>query len=411
MTRCLFACCIVLLVFPVTGIAQPAGYPDFEIVESVPLETNLENSDVRNAHDVWLEMINGAKRSLDIEEFYISDQKGEPLEDVLKAIVDAGARGVAVRIIIDASMHRTYPYPADSLGACKNIAVRVIDIKALLGGGVQHAKFFIVDGLQVYVGSQNFDWRSLNHIHEIGVRMMQPEAITVYRDIFSIDWRLAEKNDPALIDSFVVHKEYHLPIRVAESPGDTLTFFPTMSPKRLLTDSTLWDETNIVRLIDGAARNVSVQALTYSAQERGGERYAALDDALRRAAARGVTVRLLVSDWSLGRGAIESLKSLAGVPNIDVKYTAIPDYSARYIPFGRVEHCKFLVVDSTRCWIGTSNLEKGYFYSLRNMGVVVDNQRINGIMQRIFRKSWDGLYAHPIKSDGVYEVRPHGEKQ
>jgi hypothetical protein len=43
-------------------------------------------------------MINSAEKTLDIEQFYISNEKGEPL-DVLGAIVAAGKRGVVVRII------------------------------------------------------------------------------------------------------------------------------------------------------------------------------------------------------------------------------------------------------------------------------------------------------------------------
>lgn len=125
-------------------------------MEISPAGTVLDNLDIRNAHEVWLEMINGAKKSLDFEEFYISDQKGEPLEDVLGAIVEAGKRGVAVRIIADGNMHKTYPQPVDSLGLDKNISVRIIDFKKLKNG-VQHSKYFIVDGEQVYLGSQNFD--------------------------------------------------------------------------------------------------------------------------------------------------------------------------------------------------------------------------------------------------------------
>jgi phosphatidylserine/phosphatidylglycerophosphate/cardiolipin synthase-like enzyme len=402
---------ILIAVFLVSfnACAQFAGYRDFEIVETPPVETNLDNADIRNAHEVWLEMINGAKKSLDLEEFYISDQKGELLQDVLAAIVEAGKRGVAVRIIADGNMHKTYPQPVDSLGLNKNVSVRIIDFKKLKDG-VQHAKYFIVDGEQIYLGSQNFDWRSLKHIHELGVRIRNTEAVNIYRDIFDIDWQLAEKNDPALVPSVVSHKQYELPISIIETPGDTLTYFPTMSPKGMIVDSTLWDETNIVNLIDGAKSDVMVQVLTYSPEIRNGGFYPALDSAFRRAAARGVQVKLIVSDWSIGEHIIPHLKNLARIPNIQVKFTSIPEYSGGYVSFARVEHCKYLVVDSAKCWIGTSNWEKGYFYNLRNLGVIVQNQKINGIMKRIFFKSWDGPYSTLIKSDGVYEARKHGEK-
>ena len=101
-------------------VGQNVGSSDFELVESVPIETNLDNPDIRNTLEVWLEMINGAKKSLDIEQFYISNKPGEPLEEVLGAIIAASERGVNVRIIVDAGMYKTYPQSVDSLNRRKN---------------------------------------------------------------------------------------------------------------------------------------------------------------------------------------------------------------------------------------------------------------------------------------------------
>ncbi len=389
--------------------AQIAGYPDFEIVESVPKETVLDNPGIRNTHDVWMEMIHGAKKTIDLEEFYISSSRGESLDDIISALGAAAGRGVTVRIIIDARMHKTYPDPADSLGRISNISVRVIDF-GKLDGGIQHAKYFIVDGQEAFIGSQNFDWRALDQIHEIGVRIRYPGAVAMYQEIFDIDWSLSEQNDPSRIAATVKRQSHSLPFRIPEGSGDTVVFAPTMSPKGMIPDTAQWDETAIVGLLDNARQDIMVQVLTYSPAERGGERYAVLDDALRRAASRGVKVRLIVSDWSIGRQIISSLQSLSQVPNIQVRYTSIPDLSGRYISFARVEHCKYLVVDSTKAWVGTSNWEKSYFYTVRNVGVVVENRKISSILREVFLKSWDGPYAHPVTSEGTYQPRKHGEQ-
>ena len=61
----------------------------FSIVESVPVETELEKSTLPRALDVWFEMINSAKESIDIETFYFSNEKGEVLEKIITAITDA----------------------------------------------------------------------------------------------------------------------------------------------------------------------------------------------------------------------------------------------------------------------------------------------------------------------------------
>ena len=110
----------LLLLRPTSAAAQANA--DIELVESIPVETVLDNPDIRDASAVWKEMIRSAKTSLDIEEFYVSDKAGEPLEDILAEIIAAGARGVSVRLLVDARMYKTYPESVTRLGQSKNIA-------------------------------------------------------------------------------------------------------------------------------------------------------------------------------------------------------------------------------------------------------------------------------------------------
>ena len=402
---------LAMLALPLATVyPQIAGYPDFEVVESTPTETTLDNPDIRNAREVWIEMIGRARQSLDFEEFYISNQAGEELEGVLKAVMQAAARGVKVRFVVDAGMYKTYPEMVDSLGKQDNISVRVIDYRKL-AGGIQHSKYFTVDGDEVFIGSQNFDWRALNQIHELGVRISNKEAVQVYQDLFDLDWKLSETNDPADIPKFLHHVTYPMPIRVVEESGDTLTYVPTCSPKVLDPDTMLWDESNIVRLIDGARRQVLLQFLTYTPLTYGKGMYTVLNDALVRAARRNIKVKLIVSDWEKTPRQIEQLKLLAANRNIDVKFSDIPDLPSRYISFARVEHCKYVVVDSCSCWIGSSNAEKSYFYNTRNVGVVVSNAKVAGILERVFMKDWDGPYTEFVRQDGEYRPKAHGEKK
>ena len=355
-------------------------------------------------------MIDGAHSRLDFEEFYISNQPGEQLEDVLRAIFRAADRGVKVRFIVDAGMYRTYPEMVDSLGRFHNISSRVINYRKL-AGGIQHSKYFTVDGREAFIGSQNFDWRALNQIHELGVRIANKEAVDVYQDLFELDWKLAEHNDPEEIPKLLHHKTYPMPIHDVEGPGDTLTYLPTCSPLVLDPDTLLWDEPNIVKLIDGARHDVMLQFLTYSPLVYGGGYYDVLNETLFRAARRGVRVRLIVSDWEKSARQVDQLKKIAAVSNIKVKFSSIPDLPGRYISYARVEHCKYIVVDSTSCWIGSSNAEKSYLYNTRNIGVVVWNTKIAGLLQRIFLKDWNGPYTELVRQDGHYLPREHGEQK
>src|SRR5439155_1921614 len=143
------------------------------------------------------------------------------------------------------------------------------------------------------------------------------------------------------------------------------------SPKDLLPDDSLWELPRIVALIDGAKSSVRVQLLTYKMTGRD-DYFPDLENALRRAAARGVKVQLLVADWCMRKGTIEGLQALEPLPNIDVKLVTIPQWSGGYIPFARVCHAKYLVVDAKNAWIGTSNWEKDYSYRSRNVGVILE---------------------------------------
>jgi phosphatidylserine/phosphatidylglycerophosphate/cardiolipin synthase-like enzyme len=408
MKRYLFLALSLVALTPSVAFSQEiAGYPDFELVESVPIGTTLDNPDIRNAHEVWLEMINGATKSLDIEEFYISNKPGEPLEDVIEAIEAAAKRGVAVRLIADARMQKTYPQTIERLAGEKNVSARIIDF-GKLAGGVQHAKFFIVDDKEVFFGSQNFDWRALEHIHELGFRIKQADAVRFYRDIFALDWNLAATNDKSALAKSLTFKKYPFPLTIVEADKDTILFTPTASPLGVITDTTAWDEPNIVRLIDGSKNDVCLQFLNYGTQERGGSAYTVLDDAIRRAAARGVKVRLIVSDWEKGTASEKALVDLSQVPNIEVKFSVIPEWSGGYVSFARVEHCKFIVVDSSSFWLGTSNAEKSYFYNTRNLGVVARNKRLASLLHRVFMKSWEGPYIEIVKPGMTYQTRNHG---
>ncbi len=378
---------------------------DFELVESIPIETTLDNPDIRDTQEVWLEMINGAKKSLDVEQFYISNKEGEPLEEVIQAIEAAAKGGVNVRVLCELKFYKTYPETIDRLGKVENISTRLIDFTKF-GGGIQHAKFFIVDGEMIFLGSQNFDWRALKHIHELGLKIRHKEAVAFYQDIFNFDWNLAETNEQSSVSRDLSLKSYKHSFILIQN-NDTLTFTPTASPIGFIPDTSLWDEPNILKLIDGAEHEVSLQFLGYSTRSRDKSIYKNLDDALHRAASRGVKVRLLVSDWEKATPAEKPLKELAQVPNIEVKFSVIPEWSGGYISFARVEHCKFIVVDGVSFWLGTSNAEKSYFYTSRNLGVIAKSKTLGALLRRVFTASWDGPYVELVKPDVKYEKRKH----
>ena len=71
-------------------------------------------------------------------------------------------------------------------------------------------------------------------------------------------------------------------------------------------DEDLWDLPRLVDAIDRAEEAVRVELLTYKPSEGGGT-WDTLDGALRRAAARGIDVRLLVADWGADVAVTDAL--------------------------------------------------------------------------------------------------------
>jgi phosphatidylserine/phosphatidylglycerophosphate/cardiolipin synthase-like enzyme len=396
-TRMLMICFVFLCMS--VSVQEAAGQSFLELVESIPLETAIDNPEIRNTQEVWIEMLTSARRTIDVEQFYISDKKGEALAPVLDAMRAALKRGVHIRLLVDKSFSTKYPETIDEFAKLGNAEVRRIEFSKFTGRGIQHAKFFIVDDCDVFFGSQNFDWRALSHIHEIGVRMNDARIARFYMDIFESDWSSAGGGRE-------LSGSYSKPLRnlALVIDGDTALATPVASPVGHLPDTSSWDENAIIAMMDGAKKEVCVQVLSYSPVE-GKEYYDALESAMRRAAIRGVHVNLLVSDWSIGRNRIGYLKSLAACPNIAVRISSIPDFSGGFISFARVEHCKYMVVDERAVWIGTNNWSADYFHNSRNVGVLLQSVRIASRMKNVFLKSWDALFTAPIDCNKEYQSR------
>jgi phosphatidylserine/phosphatidylglycerophosphate/cardiolipin synthase-like enzyme len=378
--------------------------PPLVLVESRPLETTLGDPSLPATAGEWLDMIGAARTTLDLEEYYLSERPGEALSPVLEAIGAAAARGVRVRLLLDAKMHRTYPMPADSLAKIPNVSVRVVDY-GRLAKGVQHSKFMIADRSDAFVGSQNLDWRSLSHIHELGLRSRLAPVAAALEDVFETDWNMADTtNTTPPVDRARVK----WPVRF-EQGGTKGEIWLGASPRATTPVSIPWDRDLLVQRLDEARREIVVQTLNYGVAGFG-SRDSTLHQALIAAARRGVKVRLLVSDWGLGYDGEADLKALATNANVEVRISRVPDWSGGYIPFARVEHCKFAVVDSSWLWLGTSNWEPSYFLTTRNVGLTVHHAGVASGVRGVFEKDWTSPTAVPFGPEAQLVSRPHGMK-
>lgn len=351
------------------------------LVESWPLETKLDHADVPDAKDVWVAMIDSARTTLDVAQFYMSDDPAATAEapselgKVVLAMKRAAARGVRVRVLLEDAFYAKYPALPEALAKEKGFSVRRIDGKSAYGGGILHAKYFVVDDREAYLGSQNFDYRSLSHIHELGVRSSAPQVVSALGATFDRDFRVAGGGRGAEPAAHVpTPVEPPLPREVSSS----VTFGE--SPKTALADGVAWDLPMLVSRLREAKREILVQVLAYKAAYRDGAPFDTLDRELRAAAARGVAVTLQVGHWHGKEPSLLALRE-AGVR---VRVLEVPRHSSGDIPFARVIHAKYMVVDRARSWVGTSNWEGDYFTKSRNVSVFVDDAPFAARLAAIF---------------------------
>jgi len=371
------------------GIQRPA--PATRLVQSIPAETDLADPVLPFAKDEWVDMIRGARVSVDAAEFYVTNHPGSALEPVLAELEKAGARGVKVRFLLSAKMLDQDPASVARIRSIPGAEVRSFDL-AGVSKGILHAKYFVVDGREAALGSQNFDWRALEHIHELGVRTSDPRIVVRLVELFAIDWAYAGSG-----------KLPELPGRavpVLRPDTELVASPPFLTPKdiRPAIDA-------MVELIGQAKENVRVQLLTYSPVAGQDRFWPLLDNALRAAAVRGVRVRLMVSDWVLGGRALPHLKSLTLIPNLEVRVVSIPEAKEGHIPYARTIHSKYLVVDGMHLALGTSNWEESYFMDSRNVELIFRDSPLAAQALRIHDRLWNSAYAFALDPMKAYEKR------
>lgn len=385
----------ILLVFLFAASAARAEFrvPGYELVYSYPAETTLAEPDLRQAQDVWPQMFDAAKTTIDLNEFYVTPSTGGALEPSLAALERAGARGVKIRVLLEGKFARQSADGIARLKAIPGLELRLLTWSKVQGAGILHAKYFVVDSTRAFVGSQNFDWRSLAHIHELGLAVDDPAVVAKTAELFAHDWALADSKGASTPDNL-------------DRPlfDRTPRAYLVASPWRFNPPDIGDSESELVRLIGDARERLDIQVMEYAPLSFGSPKrfYPPIDNALRAAAVRGVKVRLLVSDWSLRGQALAHLQSLALLPNVEIRVITIPPAASGPIPYARVCHSKYMVVDGRTLWLGTSNWTGGYLDDARNVEVVVKDAALAARAAAVQKHLWDSVYSAALPTPKAY---------
>ncbi|XP_030307847.1 phospholipase D4 isoform X2 [Calypte anna] len=383
----------------------------FELVENVPYDFAFEinSTAAKPLYLAWTRLLDMAQEKIHVASYYwsltgkdinVNDSSSEQGEDILRRFERLLAENVSV-------------YVAASV---PTLATNSTDLKILEEkGGVLHSKFWIVDMKHIYIGSANMDWRSLSQVKEFGAVIYNCSCLA--KDLwktFSTYWDLGHANATIPFPwplNYSTHINKHQPLEVEFNGILTQAYF-SASPPAFCPKGRTHDLSAILSIIRDAHKFVYVSVMEYFPTSRftHPERYwPAIDNALRRAAFNyRVHIRLLVSCWTHSDPAmLHYLRSLRALNNphahisVDVKLFIVPVLNHTNIPYGRVNHNKYMVTDKV-AYIGTSNWSEDYFTSTAGVGLIIkqnstDLQRrqlpIQEQLKNLFERDWNSSYA------------------
>ncbi|CAH2084564.1 unnamed protein product [Euphydryas editha] len=184
----------------------------FSLVESIPeghmYPPNTTHMPTKNA---WLDLIDEAQMSIEIASFYWTLRFNEEYpynssiegEQVFQALLAAGTkRKIDLKIAQNWPTKSNPNIDTEYLVKKKAAQVRSLNFSKLLGGGVLHTKFWIVDRTHFYIGSANMDWRSLTQVKELGILAYNCSCLaTDLAKIFEVYWSLGTA-DAVIPDSW-----------------------------------------------------------------------------------------------------------------------------------------------------------------------------------------------------------------
>ncbi|XP_064489373.1 5'-3' exonuclease PLD3-like isoform X2 [Ornithodoros turicata] len=403
----------------------------FTLVESIPENLTFPTGAPHHMSifDAWNILLDSATSQVHIASFYwtlrgkdidVDDPSDWQGEEIFSKLMYMG-RNQSIDILIAQNAPSKFMPSKDTedfakAGAAK---VRSVDFNALLGAGVLHTKFWIVDRRHFFVGSANMDWRSLTQVKEIGALVMNCSCLAQdLEKVFDVYWSLGLPNAtipqhwPASL-STVFNKE--APAYPEFNGTATATYFSS-SPAPLSPEGRTNDIDSILDTIHKANEYIYISVMDYYPITLYTSRtlfWPVIDDALRAAAIeRGIHVRLLVSKWNHTRPEMERyLSSLAVIRSkevhIEVKLFIVPAFTPaqQKIPASRVNHDKYMVTDNA-AFIGTSNWAGDYFINTAGVSMVMqqpqnDSSSVQPIRQQlcdVFERDWHSPYAHPLLS-------------
>jgi HKD family nuclease len=374
---------------------------EIQITLSIPKDTNLNTLGFQSSHSAWKEIINKSSKEILLSQMYLSAKCGDIADELISDLIESSARDVCTKLIIDKYIYRknsennnvSYTKPVTRIKREPHIEIFYDNINAITGG-LQHSKCLVSDAQTAWIGSNNFDWRSFEHIIELGVKITHPALCAnlhyaMRYDLFTIPpIEAPSRAEPLFYGPHEI--TYNDTQHFASLVGSPIDHRPSLIPDAFgyLTD-----------IIGSAKQEVLIQARKMSLRSRapGAPNWHEFVNAILSAASKGVKIRLLFDQYQLADPNDRKLISdLDGTNNIYVRIIRIPQSIDGYIPYARMLHSKSVTVDCINSWIGSSNFGPDDFLRSRNYGLAISGVPFSKDVVQIFESLWHSQYAFSV---------------
>ncbi|CAJ0588238.1 unnamed protein product [Cylicocyclus nassatus] len=427
---------------------------EFVICETIPagLTFNSSYPIFNRTTDCWMRLMNEAEKELIIGSYYWSllvENTGDNYtvdttntsgdgKLIYDTLLKTAQRGIDVKIAQTYADGGLSGYPETTNLAKSSdgrIKVRSLDFTQWYPGGILHTKSWAVDGKHMYVGSANFDWRSLTQVRELGLAVYNcPCLANDLTRLLEIYWEMGApgaKIPNSWPDSLATPAYHERPTSVPQSKGDQAVYM-TASPPGFQSCGREDDLDAMLKLIDESQVSLDMAVMDYAPStlyiKPLNQWFGKLDEAIRRAAFdRQVKVRFLFSKWPHTAAKYFSyLHSLADISSqlpcvyennkcvkkgsINIKIIEVPGMEYGSIPYSRVYHNKYFVTEKA-VYVGTSNWSADYWWYTAGIGVVVksdDSSQQSFIVnqfEQIFERDWYSDYTTPLSDFDIYGKR------
>ncbi len=147
-----------------------------------------------NSEQKLVDLIQSAKISIEAT----SENLG-PDTEVLKALAQASARGVVVRILTpecDLNPNPLFNLPQMALLEKAGVQAHLMPHPSTPEVPYMHAKTMIVDRQVVFIGSENFSINSLRLAREVGMVLSNSLVCSQMEEVFDHDWKVSVSLSP-----------------------------------------------------------------------------------------------------------------------------------------------------------------------------------------------------------------------